>query len=236
MWNAELDLIVIKEPKSPISEGYRVLRTNIQYSSVDQELKKILVTSSMQSEGKTTTTSNLAVVLAKSGSRVIIIDCDQRRPSIHKKFKLPNSVGLSDYLVKRATKDEVIQKTVINNVDILTVGTIPPNPSELLATKKMESFLCELEKEYDYVILDTPPVGLVTDAQLLSRYVDGVLYVVGSNQVDIEIIQKSKKLLDNVNANIIGVILNKIPLAKNSGYYYAYGEDNYKTKRKSRKR
>lgn len=220
------NLVVIDEPKSPRSEEYRILRTNIEFSLVDKEKKVIMITSSMPSEGKSTTASNLAATLQQLGKKVVVVDCDQRKPVVHKKFSLSNSQGLSDYLVKNEDIKSVIQNTSIEGLDILTAGTIPPNPSELLSSKKMEHCISKLEEIYDYVILDTPPMGLVTDAQILSKYVDGVLLVVASNQVERNTIVKTKKILEEIEANVIGVVLNKVKINTKDEYYYAYEDEN----------
>lgn len=218
------DLIVIDDPKSPISEEYRMLRTNIEFSLVDKEKKVIMITSSMPSEGKSTTAVNLAVTLQQLGKKVIVIDCDQRKPTIHKKFAITNTKGLSDYLAKNYNIEDVIKKSFIEGLDVLTTGTIPPNPSELLSSQRMKNCIPQLQEIYDYVILDTPPIGLVTDAQILSKYVDGVLLVVASNEVERNNIIKAKKTLEEMDANIIGVVLNKVELSSRDQHYYAYDE------------
>lgn len=227
------NLIAIREPKSPRTEEYRMLRTNIEFSLVDKEKKVIMVTSSMPSEGKSTTTSNLGVTLKQLDKKVIIVDCDQRKPTIHKKFGLSNSIGLSDYIVKNLNIKDVIKNTIVYGLDVLTAGTIPPNPSELLSSQKMKNCIDELHEIYDYVILDTPPIELVADAQILSRYVDGALLVVASNEVDRNIIVKAKKTLEESKVNIIGVVLNKVELdAKDQYYYYGYEKAGRKRNKK----
>jgi capsular exopolysaccharide synthesis family protein len=194
----------------------------------------ILVTSSGPSEGKSITSSNLALCMAEVGKKVLLIDCDLRKPSIHKKFNLSNSKGLSNLLIGQFKFDEVAQK-YNDNMCILTSGTVPPNPSEMLASKKMKQFLDEAKKIFDFIILDTPPVVAVTDAQLLSTMVGGVLLVVAAGQAEIGAAEKAKELLNNVKANIIGVVLNKAEITggKKYGYYhYYYGEGKKKKKEK----
>lgn len=225
------NLVVIETPKSPRAEEYKMLRTNIEFSLVDKEKKIIMITSAMPSEGKSTTSANLAVTLQQLGKRVILVDCDQRKPSIHKKFNLSNTQGLSDYLARNKKIEDVINNTTLEGLEILTSGTIPPNPSELLSSKKMENAILKLKETYDYIILDTPPIGLVTDAQILSKHVDGTLLVIESNNVEKNIIIKAKNTLEQVNANIIGVVLNKVEVKSKDEYYYAYEEG-----RKSKKR
>lgn len=230
-------LIVQDNPKSPVSEAYRTLRTNIQFSSFDNRLETILVTSSGPAEGKSTTASNLALSMAETGKNVLLIDCDLRKPSIHKKFNISNNKGLSNLLIGQFKFDEVAQR-YSDNVCILTSGTVPPNPSEMLASKKMRQFLVEAKKIFDFIILDTPPVVAVTDAQLLSTMVGGVLLVVASGQAEIAAAEKAKELLDHVNANIVGVVLNKVEGGadkKYKYYHYYYGEGKNRKKGKKEK-
>ncbi|MPQ33294.1 polysaccharide biosynthesis tyrosine autokinase [Clostridium estertheticum] len=228
----ELDLITFKEPNSPMSESYRTLRTNIQFSSFDKKIKTLLLTSSGPGEGKTTTSSNLAMVMAQGGNKTLLIDCDQRKPQVHKVFGFSNEKGLSNMLVSDDEDDgEInmnigIHETVQPNLHVLTSGTRPPNPAELLGSAKMKNFIEELKKTYDYIILDTPPIILVTDAQILAQYTDGCLLVVSSKEAERDAAVKAKGLLDKVNAKILGIVLNKVDLKK-KGYYnyeYKYGE------------
>ena len=211
--------IVEKEPKSIAAESYRTLRTNLQYSSFDEEYKVIVVTSAEPGEGKSITVGNLALSIAQSDKKVIIIDCDLRKPSIHKKFQLSNSEGLSDVLSGKKNIAEVGQR-YSNNLTILTSGKIPPNPSEMLGSKAMKSLIEALKKVFDYVILDTPPVQAVTDAQILSTRADGTLLVVRSEKTKRDSVINSINLLKKVNANIIGTVLNGVDTKKNNYYYY----------------
>ncbi|APM40306.1 CpsD/CapB family tyrosine-protein kinase [Clostridium kluyveri] len=236
------NIVTVKDPKAPISEAYRTLRTNIQFSSFDKKIQTIMLTSSGPGEGKSTTCSNLAVVMAESGASTILVDCDQRKPRLHKIFFVSNDKGLSDVLVGKVEFEEAVKKTQIENLKLLTSGTIPPNPSELMASKKMENFLESLKDKFDYIIMDTPPVVAVTDAQLLSRYADGCILIAASSQVEREAAIRAKELLLKVNANILGVVLNKLEI-KEKGYYgyyyqYYYGEDgkSSSSKKKNRER
>lgn len=224
-----IDIITIKNPRSPIAESYRTLRTNIQFSSFDKKIQTMIITSSGPSEGKSTTSSNLAVTMAENGNKTILIDCDQRKPKLHKVFLTSNGKGLSDLLVGNSVFEEAVQKTEIENLDLLTSGTKPPNPSELLASIKMKNFVENLREKYDCIIIDTPPVIAVTDAQIVSRYADGCLLVVASAQAEREAVMKAKELLEKVDAKIIGVVLNKLDIQEKSyygQYYAAYGDDS----------
>lgn len=233
-------LIVEKEPKSIAAEAYRTLRTNIQYSSFDKDIKTILVTSSGPSEGKSITTGNLALTMAQSDKKVLIVDCDLRKPAVHKKFSISNEKGLSNYLIGEVELDDVIVK-YSENLYLLTSGTIPPNPAEMLSSKKMKEFLDLMKEKFDTVIIDSPPVLAVTDAQILSTEVEGVLLVAASGQTEKEALIRAKELLLKVKANILGVILTKVPQdsGKSYGYtyyyYYGDGDDNHKKRRKKRK-
>lgn len=170
-------LIVENKPRSVAAESYRTLRTNIQYSSFDEECKSIVITSSEPGEGKSTTAANLALSLAQGEKKVILIDCDLRKPSIHKKFKISNLTGLSDVLIGQKKLIQVLKRHG-DNLLLLTSGKIPPNPSEMLGSKAMKNLLKELRENFDYIIIDTPPVQAVTDSQVLSTEADGTLLVI----------------------------------------------------------
>ncbi|MDU4892208.1 MAG: CpsD/CapB family tyrosine-protein kinase [Clostridium sp.] len=215
-------MIVEREPKSIAAESYRTLRTNIQYSSFDEDYKVIVVTSSEPGEGKSTTSGNLALSLAQSDKKVILIDCDLRKPSIHKKFKLSNGAGLSDVIVEKESVTNVGYK-YNKNLTILTAGKIPPNPAEMLGSKAMSALIEALKKIFDYVILDTPPVQAVTDAQILGAKADGTILVVRAEKTKKDSVQNSVSLLRKVNANIIGTVLNGLEASSNN-YYYYYGD------------
>ncbi|MBU3104473.1 CpsD/CapB family tyrosine-protein kinase [Clostridium gasigenes] len=214
--------IVETKPKSIAAESYRTLRTNLQYSSFDKEYKVIVITSSEPGEGKSTTAGNLAMSLAQGEKRVILIDCDLRKPSLHKRFKISNIMGLSDVLIGR----EVIENAATRykkNITVLTSGKIPPNPSEMLGSKAMTALLNELQGIFDYIILDTPPIQAVTDSQILGAKADGVILVVKAEKTKKESVQNSINLLKKVNAHIIGTVLNGVDNKRNK-YYYYYGE------------
>ena len=201
-------LITQLNPRSPISEQYRTLRTNLEFSSVDNPLKSILVTSSSPSEGKSMTTANLAVVYAQQGLKVLLIDADLRKPTVHYTFRLDNLRGLSNILVNEATIEETAYSTGIGDLDVISSGPIPPNPSELLGSKRMEALIQEASSSYDLIIFDTPPVLAVTDAQILGNVVDGTILVIRSGQTEYELAIKAKEALEPAKAKLLGTVLN----------------------------
>ncbi|UCZ52959.1 CpsD/CapB family tyrosine-protein kinase [Bacillus shivajii] len=217
------NLVTHFDKKSPISEQFRTLRTNIQFAAIDKKIQTIMVTSSTPGEGKSTTISNLAVVLAQQGKKVLIIDSDLRKPTVHFTFQLPNQKGLTTVLAKQTEFFDTVHETAVENLDVLTSGPVPPNPSELLGTKAMEMFIQELEKHYDYVLFDAPPVNVVTDPQILSRFCDGAILVVRSGKTEEDFAKKAVESLNKVDANILGAVLNDCDM-KDSQYYYYYGE------------
>ena len=215
-------IISYNDPKSVISEQYREIRTNIEYSNVDQNTKTILVTSSDKNEGKTTTVSNLAVSFANLNKKVLIMDCDLRNASIHKMFKINNIYGLTDILAKDRAVDKCIQETELKNLYVLTAGATPPNPAEILSSEKMKNLIEDLKNIYDYIFIDTPPIGLVTDAGALSSFIDGVVLVVKSESVEKKYLEETKKKLDAVDARILGAILNSYKSEQKDYNYYSY--------------
>lgn len=224
-------LIMDEDGKSPISEAYRTLRTNIQFTDLDTEDKVLLVTSTLQGEGKSTTIANLALSIAETDKKVLLIDCDMRRPSIHKMFKISNIKGVSNYLINKAKLEDVIYP-INESLSVLPSGTTPPNPSELLGSNKMERFLDEMRKQYDYILLDAPPVIAVTDAQVLATLSSGVILVVESGEVPRDLAMRSKELLEKVGANIIGVTLTCADKNSEYDYYNYYTKENRKTNKK----
>ena len=209
----------LEKPQSNISEAYRTIRTGIEFSNLDKDLKIICITSSKKDEGKTTVLSNLGVSFAKIDKKVLLIDADLRNPSISKMFDTSNTQGLMDILLGKRNIQDCVKKTKQENLYILTGGTIPPNPAEVLSSKKMSEFIESIKDEYDYIFIDSPPVGVVSDASIISAYSDGVIFVVGANEVDSNLAKIAKERLDSVKANIVGVILNKFKTDTNSEYY-----------------
>ncbi len=215
-------IISINNPKSPISEAYRGIRTSLQFSNLDKKIKIITVTSARQGEGKSTVIANLAVSFANLDKKVLILDGDLRNPSVHKMFGVSNIHGVTDILLGNKEFPETVHCTDIKNLHVLTGGAIPPNPSEMLSSKKMKDFVESLEEYYDYIFIDAPPIGIVTDAGIISTLSDGCIFIVGSNETDIEHAKLAKEKLDSVGANILGTILNKLELTGTDNYYYNY--------------
>ena len=215
-------LITKINPKSPISEQYRTIRTNIQFASVENPIRSMIVTSSGPSEGKSTTTANLAIVYAQQGKRVLLIDADLRKPTIHYTFRLDNLRGLSNVLVGERSLEEVVHESDVPGLDVVSCGPIPPNPSELLGSKKMRDMLDYAKDQYDIIMLDTPPVLAVTDAQILANFVDGSILVIRSGYTEIEAATKAKEALEPARAKLLGTVLNGREKTA-SNYYYYYG-------------
>jgi protein-tyrosine kinase len=215
-------LITKSNPKSPISEQYKTIRTNIQFSSVDKTIQTLMVTSSGPGEGKSTTVANLAVVFAQQGKKVLLIDADLRKPTAHYTFRLDNHTGLTNVLTKQATVDQAVNETDVENLFVLPSGPIPPNPAELLGSQTMVEFLSQITETYDLVLFDTPPVLAVTDAQILANKCDGTILVVHSGKTENEAAVKAKELLVNAKGKLLGVVLNQ-KKQKESQYYYYYG-------------
>lgn len=226
---AEIDFITHYDSRSPVSEAYRAIRTNLQFAGAGKQLKTLVFTSAVPSEGKSTTVANLAIVMGQDDKHILLIDCDMRKPVIHRRFGLLNR-GLSNCFAEDLPLKEVIQADVFPNLDVVTSGPVPPNPAELLGSKKMKALLQEAAEAYDYVFLDMPPVLAVTDAALMSSQVDGTVLILGSGDISPDEGKQAKSLLEKVHANILGVILNKVPQHHKSGYYYYYyyDEDHHK--------
>ena len=230
-------LRTINDPKSPISESYRGIRTSIQFSNLDKKIKVINVTSSKKGEGKTTILANLATTFANLEKKVLILDGDLRNPTIHKIFELSNIYGLTDVLLENKTFEECVYCTDTKNLHVLTCGAIPPNPSEMLASNKMTEFVSGLKDRYDYIFIDTPPIGVVTDAGIVSTYSDGCIFVVGAKKTEIETVKISIEKLESLGANILGGILNKFEVNKSSSDYYSdYYKKERRFKRKSKRK
>ena len=214
------NLVTHINPTSPAAEAYRILRTNIQYSSVDKKIKSIVITSPTIQDGKTVTASNLAISIANSGNQVVLVDSDLRKPTVHKQFKISSARGLTDVLIGETSLNDALKgMRDIPGLKILTCGTIPPNPSELVSSKKYKDLISELKQRFDMVIIDTPPVGYVSDGIILSREADGVILTIAAGKTRINHAQTSVEALRKVNANILGVVMTKVKDKKKIGYY-----------------
>jgi tyrosine-protein kinase Etk/Wzc len=223
--NKDFEFIVAKKPDASASEAYRALRTRIKFSKLDKDgqgIKTILITSATSQEGKTTTSINLAGTLAQANLKTILLDADLRKPRIHSVFNQKRFPGFTDYFFGQASYEDIVRKTDVNNLDYISAGTIPPNPSEILGSVQMEAFLEKLKSLYDYIIIDSPPVIAVTDSEIISSLVDGTILVVSANNTELELMEKAIKLLDHEHSTIIGVILNNFNYRSGYGSYYKY--------------
>lgn len=227
---AQRKLIVHEDPKSPIAEAYRTLRTNLQFAKVNSELRTIMFTSSGPAEGKSTTIANVAVALAQSGRSIILVDCDLRKPVQHRIFGKRNK-GVTNILVDESPAEAFLQDTEIDNLRILPSGPIPPNPSELLSSSKMVELFTELKELADIVLIDAPPTIAVTDAAVMAAKVDGIVLVIDSTSVRPEMAQKAKELLVKANGHILGAILNRVEIEDEHAYYYYYYGSESKSKK-----
>lgn len=225
--NERPNLITLTRPSSVIAEQFRTIRTNIQFSMIDSELKSLAITSAGPGAGKSTISANVAATFAKEGKKVLLVDADLRKPTVHKTFRLPNTYGLTTLLTEKEIElSSVIQRLDIDNLFVVTSGVIPPNPSELLASQRMENLKYELEKLFDLVIFDLPPVIAVTDAQIVASKTDGTIFVINKGGANKEMVLKSKELLDKVKANVLGVVFNRVE-TKDDHYYAYYGESKH---------
>jgi non-specific protein-tyrosine kinase len=203
-------LVTVSSPRSPVAEAYRTLRTNIQFSSLDAPLRTLLVTSSGPDEGKSTTLANLAVAMAQGEQQVILVDCDLRRPAQHIIFGLSNTAGLTNLFLEDAPPRELLQPTPQAGLRVLTSGPLPPNPAELVGSRKMERIVETLKGDADIVLFDTPPIIAVTDAAVLASKLDAVILVVRAGKAKRDLVRKARDLLQKVNARLLGVVLNDV--------------------------
>lgn len=217
------ELIVDQNPKSPISEAIKNIRTNLQFSSVDGDVKNILVTSSTAGEGKSFISANLAIAFAKLGYKVLVVDSDLRLGRLHKVFNVSNEEGLSNLLLTDVSKkyNSFIKKTDIENVSILTRGVVPPNPSELLASDKNKQLIKLLSKKFDYIIWDGVPIMGLTDSRIMADLVDKIVIVAAYKLTPMELLKSTNGALDNFKNKIAGVVLNGVPMKGNHYYYYS---------------
>lgn len=212
-------------PRSFVSEQFRTLRTNINFSSPDADIRSLVITSAAPGEGKSTVSANLAVVFAQEGKKVLMIDGDMRKPTTHYTFRMGNAQGLSSVLTRQATVEETIRPTTVENLDLLTCGPIPPNPAELLASKSMDALIERLKGMYDLIIFDAPPVLSVTDGQIIANKCEGTILVVNSGETDKDMALRAKEAILASNSRLVGAVLNNFKLPKDSYYYQYYGAE-----------
>jgi capsular exopolysaccharide synthesis family protein len=237
-----------RQARSPAAEAFRSLRTNLQFSGVDRPVRSLLVTSPGPQEGKSTVAANLAVVMAQGGHRVTLLDADMRRPRLHRMLGVPNRIGLSDLFTRNPLDlDGAVRPCRMENLSLLTSGGLPPNPAELLASERMIQILDQVAKQTEFVVIDSPPAGAVTDAIVLAARVDGVLLVVEPKHTRLPSVVQVVEQLRRAGANVVGLVFNNVPLGRSgyyngyySGYYYQYvypyGEDGLKGGKPRRRR
>lgn len=213
-------LVTLSDPRSPAAEAYRSLRTNLEFSSLDEPLRTMVVTSPAPEAGKSTTLANLAVTLAQAGRQVILVDCDLRRPSLHEIFGISNSTGLTSVILDDTTSALPLRETGVAGLRLLTSGPLPPNPAELLGSRRMADLIRSLCEQADMVLFDAPPVIAVTDAAILASQVDGVLLVLKAGVTRREHAQRARAALDKVNARLVGTVLNNVKLDTSLYGYY----------------
>ncbi|MEE8432460.1 MAG: polysaccharide biosynthesis tyrosine autokinase [Candidatus Desulfatibia sp.] len=234
------EMVVLNSPKSTASEAYRGIRTGILFSSAESEPQVIMVTSAGPQEGKTITSSNLAITMAQSGNKVVLLDCDMRRPRVHKLFGISRNRGMTNLLVEKTDLKLTVFNTSIPNLHVIPSGPIPPNPSEILGSKRMEELIEVLRKNFTRIIIDTPPITAVTDATLLGKLSDGVVLVVRANRTVRDMAKTGLEQLRAVGAKLLGVVLNGVSMDRGSYYYYQYyyyyGDEGYQEKKSSRKK
>jgi non-specific protein-tyrosine kinase len=220
-------LVTLSSPRSPISEAYRTLRTNLQFVGLDRPLQTLLITSAGPEEGKSTVLANLAIAIAQAEKKVILVDCDLRRPSLHKLFGLMQGEGLTTMVLDhQVMSNPPLRETAVPGLRLLASGPLPPSPSDLLGSRRMDSVLTALKERADMVLLDAPPVLAASDAPILATKADGVVLVVSAGRTRRDSVQVAKATLERVNANLVGAVLTNMPLdADLQRYYYAQEEE-----------
>lgn len=225
----QYELFAHKFPKSSMAEAYRTLRTNLGFASMDKNFRTILFSSTSPRDGKSSVASNLAVVMAQAGYRVVLVDADLRKPAQHRIFNTDNRMGFTNCLLKDVDIQTALHKSAVENLHILTSGPIPPNPAEILNSGRTDAILQELLDSYDYVFIDAPPVLAVTDASILSTKVDGVVLIVNYGNTRTDLAKKACDQFEKANAKVIGVVLNQVKMDTSDYkyyYYYYHGDSN----------
>lgn len=218
-------LYVEDKPKSIVSEKLRGIRSNIMFSNAE-EIKSVLITSEKPAAGKSIVSANIAITYAQAGYKTLIIDGDMRKPTQHYHFETSNYDGLSNLIIGKSEFDKAIRATRVDNLDLLTSGPVPPNPSELIASKNFRKIFEVLQDEYDFILIDTPPIVSVTDAQVFLQYVPNCVMVIDAQKNNKNEVKKAKQLIEQADGHVIGAVLNKTAEEKSSNYYYYYGEDS----------
>lgn len=219
-------LVTFTNPQSYVAEQFRTLRANISFSSPDEDIRTMVVTSAAPSEGKSTTSANLAVVFAQEGKKVIIVDGNMRKPMTHSTFHTENETGLSNVLMRQSSAEKVICSTAVDRLDLMTCGTIPPNPAELLSSKSMDALIHQLTDMYDLVIFDAPPVLSMADGQILANKCDGTILVIDSGRTEKELAIQAIEAIEASNSRIIGAVINNFEDSRDSAFdqYYHHKE------------
>jgi non-specific protein-tyrosine kinase len=230
--SSQSPLVTMDAPRAPYAEAYRNLRTNLQFSLLVDSAAAVVLSSAEPGEGKTTTVANLAVVMAQTGKRVILVDTDLRRPTLHQMFRLPAEPGLTDLFLNNQTLDQVIRETTVPGLHLLACGKLPPNPAELLASAWMDRLILALKERYDIVLFDSPPILPVTDAVLLASKTKHLLWVISAGKTRTDALRRAREALAQVDAKVVGIVLNRITSGVGYGYYYYYSKDGSKHKRK----
>lgn len=226
MWKKKKDaskisrqLFNYNNPRSYVAEQFRSLRTNIKFSSIDKNIRSIIITSAEPAEGKSTIAANLAIVFAQDGKKVLLIDADMRKPTMHYTFQIKNIRGLSNVLSQQTKFEAAVKQIAVDGVDLLTCGTLPPNPAELLGAKSLESFIAHAYEVYDLLIFDAPPILSFADGSLLANKCDAALLVVNSGKTEREKAIKAKELIESSNCRLLGAVLNNYSIATDNAYY-----------------
>jgi capsular exopolysaccharide synthesis family protein len=227
-------LIAESAPKSPAAEAYRTLRTNIQFAALDRPVRTLVVTSARADEGKTTAVANLGVVTAQSGSRVCVVDCDLRRPNLHRVFGLANDRGLTTALIDGLGLAKVAQPTRIPNLSVVTTGPLPPVQTELVGSRRMRELLEAAGADFDLIICDTPPVAAVSDAVALGAQCDGVILVIAAGSAPGDALRRAVEQIEGVQGRVLGVLLNRVDARRDAYYadYYRYYHEYHRPRRR----